>query len=179
MIKKIALGVVAVLAVAVVVVLGIAAGKPDTMVIERSAIIKAPPEKLFAMLNDLHSWSKWSPYEEKDPKMKRTFSGAEKGKGAIYAWDGNDEVGSGSMEITEATEPSNIKIDLHFLKPFKGDNKVNFSFVPEGDMTKVTWSMAGESPFMCKVMQVLCNMDEMCGKDFEKGLAKLKSITES
>lgn len=179
MIKKIALGVAAFLAVAVVVVLGIAASKPDTMVIERSATIKAPPEKLFAMLNDLHSWSKWSPYEEKDPKMKRTYSGAEKGKGAIYAWDGNDEVGSGSMEITEATEPSNIKIGLHFLKPFKGDNKVNFSFVPDGDMTKVTWAMTGESPFMCKVMQVFCSMDEMCGKDFEKGLAKLKSITES
>ena len=178
MIKKIALGVAAVLAVAVVVILGIAASKPDSITVERSAVIKATPEKLFAMVNNLHSFTEWSPYEEMDPKMKRTFSGAESGKGAVYAWDGNNEVGAGSMEITEVIEPSNIKMDLHFLKPFKGDNKVNFSFVPEGDMTKVTWAMTGESPFMCKVMQVFCSMDDMCGKDFAKGLAKLKTITE-
>lgn len=178
MIKKIALGVAAVLAVAVVVILGIAAGKPDSITVERSALIKATPEKLFAKVNNLHTWTEWSPYEEMDPKMQRTFSGAESGKGAVYTWDGNNDVGSGSMEITEVTEPSNIKIDLHFLKPFKGDNKVNFSFVPEGDMTKVTWAMTGESPFMCKVMQVFCSMDDMCGKDFTKGLTKLKTISE-
>lgn len=179
MIKKVAIGAVALAGLALVVILGMAASKPDTFTVERSAVIKASPEKLFGMVNDLHNWTQWSPYEEKDPKMKRTFSGAERGKGAVYAWDGNDEVGSGSMEIAEVAEPSNVKIDLHFLKPFKGDNKVNFSFVPEGDMTKVTWAMSGDAPFMCKVMQIFCNMDEMCGKDFAKGLAKLKTLTES
>lgn len=179
MIKKIALGVAAVLAVAVIVILGIAASKPDEMVIERSLTIKAPPEKLFSMVNDLHSWTKWSPWEDKDPSMKRTFSGAESGKGAVYAWEGNGDVGAGTMEITDATEFSNIKMDLHFLKPFKGDNKVNFAFVPASYGTKVVWIMNGPNPFMCKVIQVFINVDEMCGKDFEKGLAKLKSLTES
>jgi uncharacterized protein YndB with AHSA1/START domain len=179
MIKKIAIGAVALVGLALVVILGIAASKPDTFTVERSAVIKASPEKLFNMVNDLHNWKQWSPYEEKDPKMKSTFSGPDKGKGSVYSWDGNDEVGSGSMEIAEVSEPSNVKIDLHFLKPFKGDNKVNFSFVPEGDMTKVTWAMSGDAPFMCKVMQIFCNMDEMCGKDFAKGLAKLKTLTES
>ena len=179
MIKKIATGVAAVLGVATVVVLGIAASKPDEMVVERSTMIKAPPEKVFALVNDLHSWDKWSPWEEKDPKMKRTFSGAESGKGAVYTWDGNDDVGAGSMTITDATVPSNIKIDLNFIKPFQGENKVNFSFQPEPDGTRVAWVMNGPSPFMAKVMQVFINCDEMCGKDFEKGLAKLKTAAES
>ncbi|MFA6211037.1 MAG: SRPBCC family protein [Candidatus Obscuribacterales bacterium] len=192
MVKKIALAIAAVLGVAVVVILGLASTKPDVMVIERSAVIKAPPEKLFAKVNNLHSWIEWSPYEALDPKVKRTFSGPDAGKGAVYAWDGNNDVGAGSMEITEITEPSNIKIDLRFLKPFKGDNKVNFSFVPvtepaangadangtKANATKVSWTMSGESPLMCKVMQVFCNVDDMCGKDFEKGLAKLKTLAE-
>lgn len=191
MVKKIALAIAAVLGVAVVVILGLASTKPDVMVIERSTVIKASPEKLFAKVNNLHSWIEWSPYEALDPKVKRTFSGPEAGKGAVYAWDGNNDVGAGTMEITEITEPSNIKIDLRFLKPFKGDNKVNFSFVPVSEpaanateanateaATKVSWTMSGESPFMCKVMQVFCNVDDMCGKDFEKGLAKLKTLAE-
>lgn len=187
MVKKIAITIAAVLGVAVVVIIGLASTKPDVMVIERSVVIKAPPEKLFAKVNNLHSWIEWSPYEAMDPNVKRTFNGPEAGKGAVYAWDGNNDVGAGSMEITEITEPSNVKLDLHFLKPFKGDNKVNFSFVPVSvpeanateAATKVRWTMSGESPFMCKVMQVFCNVDDMCGKDFEKGLAKLKTLSES
>jgi uncharacterized protein YndB with AHSA1/START domain len=179
MFKKIALIAVGVIVIAVAVILSIAAGKPDSFRVERSTSIKAPPERIFAILNDLHSWKQWSPYEEKDPNMKRTFSGAEKGKGATYAWDGNDQVGAGSMEIAEATEPSKLSINLHFIKPFQGDNVAEFIIVPEGEATKVTWAMQGQSPYMCKVMQIFINMDDCCGKDFEKGLAKLKTTTEA
>jgi hypothetical protein len=130
-------------------------------------------------LSDLHSWKQWSPYEEKDPNMKRTFGGADKGKGATYEWDGNNEVGAGSMDISDATAPSKLSINLHFTKPFKGENVAEFNVVPQGEATKVTWAMQGHSAFMCKVMQIFFNMDDMLGKDFDKGLAKLKTTAES
>ncbi len=179
MIKKIAVSAAAAIGVVAVVILGIAASKPDEMVIERFTTIKATPAKVFALVNDLHTWTKWSPWEDKDPSMKRTFSGPAVGKGAAYSWDGNGEVGAGNMEITDATEPSNIKMNLHFLKPFEGNNTVNFSFQQEPDLTRVVWTMNGPNPFMCKVVQVFINVDDMCGKDFEKGLAKLKALAES
>lgn len=181
MVKKIALIAVAVIGLAAVAVLAIAMTKPDKFVIERSITINAAPEKIYPLMSDLHGFAKWSPYEEKDPKMKRTFSGAESGKGAVYAWDGNDEVGAGTMTIAEANAPTDVKVDLHFIKPMQGDNVVHFKIVPEanGSASKVSWSMEGDSPLMCKVMQVFMNMDDMCGNDFAKGLAKLKSTVET
>ncbi len=179
MFKKIALISVSVLGIAILVILAIAATKPDDFVVERSTSIKASPEKIFALVNDLHSWRQWSPYEEKDPNMKRTFAGAEKGEGARYEWDGNDEVGAGRMEISDAINPSKVSINLHFIKPFEGDNVAEFILAPSDEGTKVTWAMQGHSPFMCKVIQVFMSMDEMCGNDFEKGLAKLKTVAEA
>lgn len=178
MFKKIALISVGVIAIAVAAILGIAATKPDVFKVERSETMSATPEEIFPKINNLHNWKSWSPYEELDPKMKRTFGGPEAGPGSAYSWDGNDDVGQGSMEITKIEEPNKIYIDLHFFRPFKGDNKVVFSLEPEEDATKVTWSMEGESPFMCKVMQVFMDMDEMCGKDFTKGLRKLRDQVE-
>lgn len=179
MVKKIALIAVAIIGIAVVAVLAIASTKPDKFVVERSITINAPAEKIYPLLNDLHGFAKWSPYEEKDPNMKRTFSGAPTGKGSVYAWDGNDEVGAGTMSITDTVEPKDVTVNLHFIKPMEGDNTVHFKINPEGDASKVTWSMEGDSPFMCKVMQVFMNMDSMCGNDFAKGLAKLKSTVET
>jgi uncharacterized protein YndB with AHSA1/START domain len=167
-----------VLALLVAGVLVFAATKPDTFRVERSMSIKAPPEKIFPYINDLHGWQAWSPYEHKDPAMKRAHSGAPAGKGAVYAWDGNREVGQGSIEITEATAPSNVRMKLDFVRPFEATNVVDFTLRPEGDATKVTWAMNGPANFISKVMQVFMNMDRMVGTDFEAGLAKLKSIAE-
>jgi hypothetical protein len=178
-IKKIALSAAAAISLPVIAVLALAATKPDELVVERSKTIKAPAEKIFPLINNLHNWTKWSPYEEKDPTMKRTFNGPESGKGALYEWSGNDQIGVGTMEITDSAAPSKVTIKLHFIKPFAGDNKVIFSLVPDSDGTKVTWMMHGPSPFMCKVMQVFINMDDMCGKDFAHGLDKLKKEAES
>ncbi|MBK9142631.1 MAG: SRPBCC family protein [Candidatus Melainabacteria bacterium] len=178
MFKKIALISVGVTAIAVAAILGIAATKPDVLKVERSETISASAEEIFPKINNLRNWSSWSPYEELDPKMKRTFGGPEAGPGAAYSWDGNDDVGQGSMEITKIEEPNKVYIDLHFVRPFKGDNKVVFSLEPEEDATKVTWAMEGESPFICKVMQVFMDMDEMCGRDFSKGLRKLRDQVE-
>ena len=171
-----------VLAVAIAIVLVLAATKPDTFSVQRAAMVKAPPESIFPLINDFHRWGTWSPYENKDPAMKRSYSGAESGKGAVYAWDGNKHVGSGRMEILDASAPSKIVIKLDFFTPFEGHNTAEFTMLPQGDATSVTtnvtWLMHGPARFMSKVMQVFMNLDNMVGKDFEIGLANLKRLTE-
>lgn len=165
-------------AVLIAGVLAYAATKPDTFRVQRSVTIQAPPEKIFPLINDLPRWKEWSPYEKKDPAMKRTFSGPAGGKGASYAWEGNNEVGQGRMEIAETTPPSKIIIDLHFLKPFEGRNTAEFTLDRKGETTNVTWSMYGPAPYLTKLISTFCNMDSMIGDDFAVGLASLKALAE-
>jgi uncharacterized protein YndB with AHSA1/START domain len=171
-----------VLAIAIAIVLVLAAAKPGTFSVRRATAVKAPPEKIFSLINDFHQWGTWSPYENKDPAMKRNYSGAESGKGAVYAWDGNNNVGSGRMEILDTSTPSKIVIKLDFYRPFEGHNTAEFTMLPHGDATNVTtnvtWLMHGPASFMSKLMQVFMNIDNMIGKDFEIGLANLKRLTE-
>jgi uncharacterized protein YndB with AHSA1/START domain len=175
---KAVLIILAIVAVAVIAVLAYAATKPDTFRVARSASIKAPPEKIFALISNLRGWGAWSPYEKRDPEMKRTFSSAESGKGAAYAWDGNKNVGAGRMEIIDASPPSRIVIKLDFLRPFEAHNTAEFTMEPKGDSTTVTWAMHGPSLFVGKVMRIFIDMDRMVGKDFEDGLANLKAAAE-
>jgi hypothetical protein len=172
----------AVLAIAIAIVLILAATKPNTFRVQRATTVKAPPEKIFPLINDFRQWGTWSPYENKDPAVKRSYSGAASGKGAVYAWDGNKNVGSGRMEILDTSAPSKIVIKLDFFTPFEGHNTAEFTMLPQGDATNVTtnvtWLMHGPSPFMGKIMHVFINMDRMVGKDFEIGLANLKKLTE-
>ena len=167
-----------VIALAVAAVLVLAAMKPDVFRVQRAASIKAPPEKVFALINDFKRWDAWSPWEKKDPAMKRSFGAATAGKGASYAWEGNKDVGQGSMEITASVPSSAIKLKLDFLKPFEAHNQVEFTLVAKRDATQVTWTMAGDTPYFAKIIHVFINMDSMVGKDFEAGLANLKSIAE-
>jgi uncharacterized protein YndB with AHSA1/START domain len=174
MLKKILI----VIVVLIAAVLIFAATKPDTFHVERSITIKAPPEKIFPLLNDFHNWPGWSPWEKLDPTMTRTHGGPPAGKGATYAWKGNSKVGEGRMEILDSTASSKIDIKLDFIKPFEGHNVTTYTLEPQGDSTKVTWSMTGPSPFISKLMQVFMSMDSMIGKDFESGLANLKALAE-
>ena len=167
-----------ILAVAIAVVLILAATKPNSFSVQRATTIKASAEKIFPLINDFHQWGNWSPWEHKDPAMKRTYSGADSGKGAVYAWDGDKNVGSGRMEILDASAPSKIVIKLDFFKPFEGHNTAEFTMLPQGDVTNLTWVMHGPAVFMSRVMQVFINLDRMIGKDFEVGLANLKNLTE-
>ena len=177
MLKAVAI-IAVVLAIAIAVVLILAATKPDQFAVQRSTAVKAPPEKIFALINDFHQWGSWSPYEHKDPAMKRTFSGAARGNGAVYAWEGDKNVGSGRMEILEAAAPSKIVIKLDFYSPFEAHNTAEFTMLPQGDETRVTWRMHGPAPFMARIMHVFINIDKMVGKDFEFGLANLKRLAE-
>jgi uncharacterized protein YndB with AHSA1/START domain len=167
-----------ILAIAIAAVLIFAATKPNTLRVQRATSIKAPAEMIFPLINDFHQWRSWSPYENKDPAMKRTYSGAERGKGAVYAWEGDKNVGSGRMEILEASAPQKIVIKLDFFTPFEGHNTAEFTMLPQGDGTHVTWLMYGPARFVTKLIQVFMNLDNMIGKDFEAGLANLKTITE-
>ncbi|WP_024519069.1 SRPBCC family protein [Bradyrhizobium sp. Tv2a-2] len=168
-----------VLAIAIAAVLILAATKPDNFSIRRAASIKAPPERIFSLISDFHQWGGWSPWENKDPGMTRTFSGSKAGKGAVYAWEGNNNVGTGQMEIVEAATPSKVVIKLDFLRPFEAHNTAEFTMLPQGSATEVNWEMRGPLAFMHKLMHVFFNMDKMVGKDFETGLANLKKLAEA
>jgi len=170
--------IVVVLAIVIAIVLILAATKPNTFSVQRATTVKAPPERIFPLINDFHQWGSWSPYENKDPAMKRSYSGAADGKGAVYGWEGNKNVGSGRMEILDTSEPSKIVIKLDFFTPFEGHNIAEFTMLPQGDATNLTWLMHGPASLMSKVMQVFINLDKMIGKDFEIGLANLKRLTE-
>jgi uncharacterized protein YndB with AHSA1/START domain len=178
MLKAVAV-IAAVLVVAAAVVVVLAATKPDTFRVERSAMIKAPPDKIFPLIADFHRWGQWPPYETRDPAMKRTYGGAERGQGATYAWEGDKNVGTGHMEILDAPPPHKVVIKLDFLKPFEAHNTAEFTLQPQGGGTRVTWAMQGPTPFIGKIMHVFINMDRMVGADFETGLANLRTATES
>ena len=171
------IAIVAILALAALLIF--AATRPDSFRVERATSIKAPPEKVFALINDLRRWDAWSPYDKKDPAMKRTLSGAASGPGAVYEWDGNQEIGKGRMEITDSSPPSKITIRLDFVKPFEAHNVVEFTLRPQDEATLVTWAMHGPSPYISKLMGIFFSMDKMIGKDFEAGLANLRTVAET
>lgn len=150
--------------------------------IERSIHVNAPPASAFALVNDFQQWVRWSPYEGLDANLKRTYSGAPQGVGAVYEWEGNNKVGNGRMEML-GSEPSRIVIKLDFFKPFEAHNTAEFSFVPEDGGSRVTWAMYGppmkSSPLMKFVMSLFFNMEKVVGGQFEQGLAKLKTAAEA
>jgi len=174
MLSTIAIG----LGILLAAILGFAATKPATFRVERAKSIQAPPDKIFELINDFHRWASWSPYEKLDPAMKKTFTGAPSGKGAVYAWAGNGKAGEGRMEITDTSPSSKVTIKLDFLRPFEGHNIAEFTLEPKGGSTNVTWAIHGPQPYILKVMTTFFSMDNMLGKDFEAGLDNLKAIAE-
>jgi len=159
-------------------VLVFAATRPDTFQVQRTATVKAPPEKIYPLISDFHAWSGWSPWERMDPGMKRAYGGAPSGAGSMYEWDGDRNVGKGRMQITEATPPSRVAVKLDFEKPFEGHSVAEFTLAGAGDATTVTWTMRGENRFIGKLISVFCSMDRMIGGQFETGLANLKALAE-
>jgi hypothetical protein len=155
------------------------AGRPDEFIVTRSTQVSAPPEKAFPHVNDFHKWEAWSPWAKMDPACKYSYSGAAAGVGAGFAWDGNKKVGAGGMTIIESAPNDLIRIKLEFLKPFKATNMAEFTFKFAGNQTAVTWSMSGKNNFFFKAFGVFMDCDKMIGKDFEKGLAAMKSVAEA
>lgn len=167
-----------IIVVLIAAVLGYAAMQPDSFRVERSIVIKAPAEKVFAEINDFHRWEAWSPWEKIDPAVKRSYSGAEQGVGAVYSWQGNDDIGMGNMKIVESVPSSKVLLDIEFIAPFAAKNQVEFKLVESGGSTTVTQSMYGPSPYLSKLIGVFFSMDKMVGEKYEEGLASLKAIAE-
>lgn len=176
--RRILLAVAIVVAVPLAVVLAIASTRPDAFRVERSIDIQAPPEKVFAIVHDFRKFTAWSPYEKKDPQMQRSFSGPPAGKGAVYAWNGDGNVGEGRMEITDEAAPARVGVQLDFKRPFEARNRVTFSMNGQGGGTRMTWAMDGPMLFVSKVMSVFFDFDRMIGRDFEEGLVNLKALAE-
>ncbi|MDO8981169.1 MAG: SRPBCC family protein [Afipia sp.] len=166
------------LAVLIAIILIVAAMRPDTFRVQRSIDINAPAEKIFPLINDYRHWGSWSPYEKVDPAMQRTFSGAPSGKGSVYEWNGNKNVGHGRMEIMDTTPSSKVVIKLDFFSPFEAHNTAEFTMQPKGNATNVTWAMQGPVPYMMKIMHMFMNMDRMCGDQFQQGLSSMKAVAE-
>ena len=174
MLKKILIAIAAVIVLFVVIV----ALQPAQFRVTRSATIAAPPTVVFAHVNDFHQWEAWSPWAKLDPAAKNSFEGPAAGTGAIFRWDGNSEVGTGSMTIIESRPGELVRIRLDFLKPMAATNTADFTFAAAGADTTVTWSMYGENNFMCKAAGLFMNMDKMIGGMFDQGLANLKTVVE-
>jgi uncharacterized protein YndB with AHSA1/START domain len=177
MFKAIAI-IIAILIAAILMILIYAATRPDTFRIERSTSINAPPEKIFPLINDFHQWDAWSPWEKIDPEIKRTYSGTTNGKGTVYEWRGNKDIGQGRMEIIESSPPSRVALKIDFITPFEAHNSVDFTLVTQGDTTMVTQAMYGPSPYISKLMGLFFSMEKMVGQKYEEGLASLKAIAE-
>lgn len=173
MFKLIAIAIVVLIAA----VLLFATARPDDFRVQRSVLIQAPPERVHAQINDFHRWQAWSPYEKLDPAMTRSIGGAAQGVGATYGWSSEGKAGAGRMEITRS-EASRITIQLDFTRPFEAHNVAEFSIVPQGDASEVTWAMSGRQPYVAKLMGLFFDMDQMIGRDFEEGLNNLKRIAE-
>lgn len=182
MLKKILIGVgiiVAIILLLIVALVGYISGRPSEFRIARSTAISAPPAVVFAQVNNLHKWQDWSPWAKLDPNAKLTYSGPDAGTGASYTWSGNDQIGEGRMMVTESKPNDLVRFKLDFLKPFQATNVAEFTFVPKGDQTEVTWSMSGHCNFLMKTIGLFMDCDKMVGPEFEKGLANLKSVSES
>lgn len=179
MLLKILIGVASVLVLAVAVLAVVVALQPSEFRIQRTATMAAPPSAAFAQVNDFHKWEAWSPWAKLDPSAKNTFEGPSSGKGAAFAWAGNNKVGEGRMTIVESRPDELIRIKLEFQKPFAATNTAEFSFKPEGDRTAVTWSMYGHNNFVARAVCLFVDMDKALGAEFEKGLAGIKSAAEA
>jgi hypothetical protein len=170
------------IATTIVIALGVlllyAATRPDTFRVQRSASIRAPADKIHPLISDMRRFNSWNPFNKKDPNVKGTYRGPSSGPGAGYDFEGNKDVGKGSIQIVEPVTPTRVSMKLDMIEPFEGHNRVEFTLAPRGDSTEVTWAIHGPSPFMAKLMGIFFDMDRMIGRDFEAGLADLKAAAE-
>jgi Polyketide cyclase / dehydrase and lipid transport len=169
----------AAIAAVVVIFLIVVAMQPTDFRVERSATMRAPAPAAFEQVNDFQNWRAWSPWEKVDPALKRQYDGPKAGTGAVYAWQGNKDVGEGRMTITESRPGELVRIKLEFFKPFAATNAAEFRFKPAGpDSTAVTWTMTGQNNFLAKGICMFVDMDKMVGGMFDQGLAQMKSVVE-
>lgn len=179
MLKKVLLSVAAIVAVSVIGFVVVVAMQPSEFHVERSATMAAPPDTVFAQINDFHKWDAWSPWLKIDPSAKTSFEGPSSGEGAVFRWAGNADVGEGNMTIVESRPNERVRINLHFIKPFEDTAPTEFVLKGDGNQTTVTWTMDGRNNFLSKIFCLFMSMDQMIGSKYEEGLANMKAIVET
>ncbi|EAR14439.1 MULTISPECIES: SRPBCC family protein [Robiginitalea] len=148
--------------------------------VSRNILINRPPAVVFEYLKYLKNQDEWSPWAKRDPDMKKEYRGTDGTVGFVSSWEGNKEVGAGEQEITRIQEGSRIESELRFLKPWKSTSDAYIEVEPAaGDATRVRWGFSGQNGFPMRLMMLVMSMDKMVGKDFEEGLASLKTRLES
>lgn len=152
--------------------------RPEDFRVERSAVVNAPAEVVFPLINDFHAWAQWSPFERQDPGIKKTFDGPAAGPGSIYAWEGNSLVGAGRTTILDSKAGEFVSIKLEMFRPFACVNQVRFTLVPCEGGVRVRWIMDGKLNFITKAFSLIMTMDSMVGKEFELGLANLNKVAQ-
>ena len=175
MLRNILIGLAALVGVLLIVILT----RPATYTVSRSTTIAAPPSVVYAQVVDFHHWDAWSPWAKLDPAMKVSFAGPDSGPGAAYSWTGDDKVGEGKMLITGARPNQEVNIKLDFIRPFQATSTTGFAMEPTHGGTKTTWTMSGENGFMMKAISLFHDMGDDIGKDFDKGLLALKTVSET
>ncbi len=178
MLKKILIIVPAVIVVIIALVIIAAAFQPDSFSFERTAVLDATPEALFEQVNDHRNFAKWNPFNELDPDVKNTFSGADSGVGAVCSWKGDRNIGEGSSTITESRPYELVRQRMDWISPMEGTSTVDFTFEPVGKKTQVTWKMYGQQTFPGKICSLVMSTENMCGPLFEKGLANLEKVAK-
>jgi Polyketide cyclase / dehydrase and lipid transport len=152
--------------------------KPDNFTISRQININATPADIFPWFNNLKNMNQWNPWAGQDAKSVITYEGPDEGPGAIYTWAGGKQ-GAGRFTILDVKAPNELNCRLEMIKPLAADNKINYSIADSGGITVVVWTMSGKNAFIHKFMQTFFSMDNMVGKEFEKGLNSLKQIVEA
>ena len=126
------IGLILTIAIVVVItgVLVFADTRPNVIEVSRSITIEAPAEKIFPLIDDFHHWPGWAPQDKEDPSMKRMYSGAESGSGAISDWQGTGNAGKGRMTIVESDVPNKVVVQVDFVRPFAAHNVNEFVLEP-------------------------------------------------
>lgn len=163
----------------VVALLAFISMRPSTYEVSRSIKVNAPAAKIYPWVAQLPKFVEWSPWSGLDPNVKTSFSGTPGAVGSAYAWEGNDEVGKGSLTIKQVQVDKSVELDLKFITPWESVATTRFDLAPQGEAVEVKWSMNGDLDFMGKAMGLFMDMDAMIGPDYEKGLSSLKQKVES
>lgn len=167
-----------VMCAAIMGILLLAATKPDTYRIQRSITINAPPERVFALIDDFHQWPRWAPQDREDATMRRSYGLQSSGIGAVSQWTSDGSAGAGEMAITAVIPNSRIDVAVDWIKPFKVRNTHGFVITPEGQHIRVTWNAKGSNLFIMKIMEVFVGVNGLMGKHFDTGLKNLKAAAE-
>ncbi len=144
--------------------------------VTRSLLVNAPPEKIYPLVADPRGWKQWSVWNQRDPAMAITYSGAPSGVGAVWEWRSATE-GDGRMSFTRAEAPGLLGYELYF-PDFGTTSRGELRLVLEGNATRVSWTMEGNMGRNPLFSWIALFADGMVGKDFEAGLAGLKAVAE-